>query len=121
MISIGIIITYLAPSNVYVWITSASAFASLFTWGIILVSELIFRRRANRKNKTLQYPMPYWPALPIFGLVLLAVAIIAIATSPLTYISVYGGIGWLVLLWLYYNIKIKKFIELNQIQINEEN
>lgn len=124
MISIGIIITYLAPSNVYVWITSASAFASLWTWGIILVSELIFRRRANRKNKTLQYPMPFWPALPIFGLILLAVAIIAIATSPLTYISVYGGIGWLVLLWLYYNIKIKndtKFIELNQIQVNEEN
>jgi amino acid transporter, AAT family len=124
MISLGLIITYLAPNNVYVWITSASAFASLWTWGVILISELAFRRRSKRENKTLQYPMPFWPTLPIIGLLMLAVALIAIATSPLTNISVYGGIAWLVLLWLYYKIKIKqniKFIELNQIQVNEEN
>ncbi|GIM44921.1 putative amino acid permease YtnA [Collibacillus ludicampi] len=108
MISIGIIITYLAPDDVYVWITSASAFASLWTWGVILVCELVFRRRAKAENKFLQYPMPFWPILPVIGLLLLAISVIAIATSPLTRVSVYGGVVWLIILWLYYRVSVKR-------------
>ncbi|UOF89836.1 amino acid permease [Fodinisporobacter ferrooxydans] len=113
MISIGIFITYLAPGSVYVWITSASAFASLWTWGIILVSEIVHRKRANRRNQTLKYPMPLWPTLPIFGLILLMGAFVAILTSPLTKISVYGGIIWLAVLVAYYNSKVKKSLSIS--------
>lgn len=120
MISIGVVITYLAPENVYVWITSASAFASLWTWGTILVSQLVSRHRANKEKKTLQFAMPLWPALPIIGLVMLLIAFVAIATSPLTRVSVFGGIGWLAILSLYYEIKLKHKIhtkDWNDIQL----
>lgn len=113
MISIGVVITYLAPENVYVWITSASAFASLWTWGTILVSELVFRHRANKEKKILQFGMPLWPVLPIIGMLMLVIAFLAIATSPLTRISVFGGIGWLVILLVYYQIKVKHRINAN--------
>ncbi len=108
MISVGILVTYLAPNSVYVWITSASAFASLWTWGVILVSELRFRKRANQGGRLLQYAMPWWPTLPILGLVLLAVALYAIVTSPLTQISVFSGLIFLVLAWLYYWFRLRK-------------
>jgi len=108
MISFGVLITYLAPDNVYIWITSASAFASLWTWGTILVSELVFRHKANKANRPLQYRIPFWPVLPIIGLVMVLIAFIAIATSPLTKISVFGGISWLVLLIIYYEVKVKR-------------
>ncbi|RYL93502.1 amino acid permease [Sporolactobacillus sp. THM7-4] len=111
MISIGILITYLAPDNVYVWITSASAFASLWTWGVILISELLFRRKANQQNKTLHYPIKLWPTIPIIALLILMTAMIAIITSPLTRISVFGGIGWLVILFVYYQVKLKGKIQ----------
>ncbi|MEW9672927.1 amino acid permease, partial [Ammoniphilus sp. 3BR4] len=123
MISLGVVITYLAPDNVYVWITSASAFASLWTWGTILVSELVFRQRARKQQQQLQYAMPLWPALPIIGLIMLVIAFIAIATSPLTRISVFGGIGWLVILLVYYQVKVKHRIntkDWNNMQIEKK-
>lgn len=100
-ISIGILITYLAPNNVYIWITSASAFASLWTWGIILVSELVWRGKVNQTGLRPQFAMPWWPLLPIFGLLLLILSFIAMVVSPYTRISVLSGIVWLILLWVY--------------------
>ncbi len=107
-ISIGILITYLAPNNVYVWITSASAFASLWTWAVILISEIVFRKRAKEQNQPLRYPMPWWPVTPIIGIILLIITFVAIATSPLTRISVLSGLAWLVILFLYHVISSRK-------------
>lgn len=109
-ISVGIAITYLAPNYVYIWITSASAFASIFTWGMILVSELSFRTKQNHEEKkeSIKYAMPWWPVLPIVGLTLLLAAFIAIVVSPLTRISVWAGVGWLLILWMYPFIRAHK-------------
>lgn len=100
-ISIGIVVTYLAPNNVYVWITSASAFASLWTWGIILVSELLFRSDRRRKEQSVEFAVPLWPYLPIAGLVLLAAMLVGFVLSPLTRVSVWAGIIFLVALAVY--------------------
>lgn len=114
MISIGTLITYLAPNYVYIWITSASAFASLWTWGVILVSELVFRTRAKRSGATIGMPMPLWPALPVVGLVLLIVAFIAILTSPYTRVSVWSGLIFLFLLMGYYAVRGRKTYRMTQ-------
>ena len=100
-ISVGILITYLAPNNVYIWITSASAFASLWTWGIILVSELAWRSKVNRQGLRPQFAMPWWPTLPILGLLILIFSFLAMVVSPYTRISVFSGVIFLVLLFIY--------------------
>lgn len=104
-ISIGTLITYISPNYVYIWITSASAFASIFTWIMILVLEILFRR--GRSKKQLSYPMPFWPILPILGLILLIVSLGCIIYSPLTRVSVFSGVIWLVLLIVYSQVSIK--------------
>jgi AAT family amino acid transporter len=106
MISIGTLLTYLAPNYVYIWITSASAFASLWTWGVILITELVFRRKT--KATKLKLPMPFWPWLPIAGLLLLVIALIAIVTSPLTRVSVWSGLLWMVFLFVYYFVRKRR-------------
>ncbi|MFC7392867.1 amino acid permease [Scopulibacillus cellulosilyticus] len=113
-ISIGTIITYFAPDYVYIWITSASAFASIFTWFVILVLEITFRFRTSKSGEGLQYPMPFWPILPIIGLIMLVLAFAAIVYSPLTRISVLSGIVWLALLLVYYQLVVApKYKKLN--------
>ncbi|MFC7392863.1 amino acid permease [Scopulibacillus cellulosilyticus] len=104
--SIGTIVTYLSPSYVYIWITSASAFASIFTWAVILILELIYRHKAKKQGRTFHYPMPFWPVLPIIGLIMLVLAFVSIVSSPLTRVSVFAGILWLVILLVYYQLAI---------------
>ncbi len=106
-ILIGIVVTYISPNNVYVWITSASAFADLWVWGVILVSEMVFRSRMNKEGKRLDFPVPFWPLTPILGLVLVIASFTAILISPLTRISVLTGVVFLVLLWLYHILTYK--------------
>ncbi len=105
-IFIGIIITYVAPNQVYVWITSASAFADLFIWGVIIVSEIQFRRKlSSAKSPTgsnsLDYPVPWWPVLPLIGLVMLVGIFAAFLISPLTRVSVWAGILFLAFMVMY--------------------
>lgn len=102
-IFVGIVITYVAPNQVYVWITSASAFADLFIWGVIIVSEIQFRRKllVAKGQNSLEYPVPWWPVLPIIGLVMLVGIFAAFLISPLTRISVWAGILFLIFMVLY--------------------
>lgn len=97
--SFGILITYLSPGSVYVWISSAASFAALWTWGTILVSELIARKKSPRH---LKFPVPAWPYMPLVGLLLVAGTLVAIAISPKTSLSVWAGAAWLAFLLLWW-------------------
>jgi AAT family amino acid transporter len=101
--SLGVLITYLAPNSVYVWISSAAAFAAIWTWTTILVTELTLRKRHGSQG--LKYPMGMWPLLPILGVILLVGMLLAIMTSPLTDVSVWSGIAWLAFLFVWWFIR----------------
>ena len=107
--SVGILLTYLAPNTVYVWISSAASFAAIWTWSTILVSELLFKKR--HQTKALKFPVPGGPWLPVIGLVLLAGILLAIMVSPLTSVSVWAGIVWLLFLIVYWNLWAKATIK----------
>lgn len=121
-ILVGIVITYVAPNQVYVWITSASAFADLFIWGVIIVSEIQFRRQlsAEKGQNRLEYPVPAWPLLPIIGLVMLVGIFAAFLISPLTRISVWAGILFLVFMVLYARVLRKRNGLPQEIDFNTE-
>lgn len=107
--SVGILLTYLAPNTVYVWISSAASFAAIWTWSTILVSELLFKKR--HQTKRLKFPVPGGPWLPVIGLILLAGILLAIMISPLTSISVWAGIAWLLFLIVYWKLWAKATIK----------
>ncbi|TDG03530.1 amino acid permease [Paraburkholderia guartelaensis] len=58
----GILLNYLAPKQVFVWLTSISTFGAIWTWGTILVSHDRFRRRtaaartAAQKSSAIIFP-----------------------------------------------------------------
>jgi AAT family amino acid transporter len=97
-ISIGIVITYVDPNHAYVWITSASAFASLWTWFVILLEHVIYRRRKNGTAGTTEQKR--MPITSFIGMGLLFISFVFIVWSPLTRVSVFAGVVFLVLLWV---------------------
>ena len=120
--SVGILITYLAPNSVYVWISSASAFAAIWTWSMILLSEITIRKRKGGHSASLRYRLRLWPILPVVGLILLAGMLLAIMTSPLTEVSVWSGVLWLVFLTGWWFLYSRKHAERNHDELeNVEN
>ncbi|WAH37608.1 amino acid permease [Alicyclobacillus dauci] len=100
-ISVGILVTYIDPDHAYVWITSASAFASLWTWFVILLEHVAYRKRQSSNNRLSAGSGKQSP-LTWIGIGLLAITFICIVWSPLTRVSVFSGVAFLVLLWLFH-------------------
>ncbi|TQR09157.1 amino acid permease [Psychrobacillus lasiicapitis] len=101
----GVLLNYLVPEKVFIWVTSISTFGAVWTWGIILLSQLKFRKTLSKSEvskltyKTLFYPLGSYLALAFLILVLGLMAYF-----PETRIALIVGPIWIFLLvFLYYN------------------
>ncbi|AXK39350.1 amino acid permease [Crenobacter cavernae] len=100
----GVLLNYLAPKEVFTWLTAISTFGAIWTWAIILLSQLKFRRSLSAAQlAALEYRMPFWPYGSYIALAFLVLVVGLMAYFPDTRIALLIGPGWLVLLaGLYY-------------------
>ncbi|GLG01885.1 permease [Alicyclobacillus hesperidum subsp. aegles] len=106
-IGIGILITYLNSNYAYVWITSASAFASLWTWFIILLLHVTGRRVTMTSASITEHSTLRRPILSYFGMCLLVGTFVFIVLSPLTRVSVFSGVVFLLIVWIYALVRFR--------------
>ncbi|VVE59452.1 amino acid permease [Pandoraea sputorum] len=98
---VGVLLNYLIPEKVFVWVTSISTFGAIWTWGIILVAQMRFRASLSPSEQSaLQFRVPFWPYGSWFALAFLALVIGLMAYFPDTRIALYVGPAWLALLVL---------------------
>lgn len=59
---IGVVLNYLIPAEVFVYVTSVATFGALWIWGVILMVQINFRKTLNNEQvAALHYPMPHSP------------------------------------------------------------
>jgi AAT family amino acid transporter len=98
-LSIGVVLNYLVPEQVFAWVTSISTFGAVWTWAVILLSQLMFRRGLlPQQQRALEYRMPWWPYSSYVALGFLALVIGLLAYSPDTRIALIVGPAWLIVL-----------------------
>jgi AAT family amino acid transporter len=98
-LSIGVALNYLVPEKVFAWVTSISTFGAVWTWAVILLSQLMFRRGLSlQQQRALAYRMPWWPYSSYVALGFLALVIGLLAYSPDTRIALIVGPAWLIVL-----------------------
>ncbi|MEK4028938.1 amino acid permease [Pseudobacillus sp. FSL P4-0506] len=107
---IGVILNYFVPEKVFVWVTSISTFGAIWTWSMILLSQLQFRRGLSaEQRKSLKFAAPFWPIGSYLSLAFLAMVIVLMAFSPDTRIALYVGPLWLLfLVGMYYGKGLQK-------------
>ncbi|SOY64629.1 amino acid permease [Cupriavidus taiwanensis] len=99
----GVLLNYLVPEKVFVWVTAISTFGAVWTWAIILVTQIQFRRGLSAaERKALAFRMPFWPYGSYIALAFLALVVALMAYFPDTRVALYVGPGWLVLLTICY-------------------
>lgn len=104
----GVLLNYLVPEKVFMWVTSVSTFGAIWTWGVILVTQMRFRNSLSAtERKALAFKMPFWPYGSWIALAFLALVIGLMAYFPDTRVALMVGPLWLVLLTiLYYALRL---------------
>ncbi|KIL75163.1 amino acid permease [Bacillus badius] len=107
---IGVVLNYFVPEKVFVWVTSISTFGAIWTWAMILLAQLKFRKNLPAKErKALKFAAPFWPIGSYLSLAFLAMVVVLMAFSPDTRIALYVGPLWLLfLVGMYYGKGLQK-------------
>jgi amino acid transporter, AAT family len=104
----GVFLNYLVPARVFVWVTSIATFGAIWTWTVILVTQMKFRRSLSGiERERLVFRMPFYPYGSWFALIFLALVIGLMVYSQDTRIALIIGPLWLVLLTaLFYGLRL---------------
>jgi amino acid transporter, AAT family len=103
---LGVLLNYIVPAKVFTWVTSIATFGAIWTWGIILLSQISYRRSLNSEEvKLLKYRVPLYPLSSYVSLAFLAFVIVVMAFNADTRIALYIGPFWIVFLVAFYYMK----------------
>ncbi len=100
---IGVVLNYLVPAQVFTWVTSISTFGAIWTWSMILLSQIRYRKGLTPEQKQgLKYKMPLYPFTSYFSLAFLILVVGLMAYFPETRIALIVGPVWLIILVAFY-------------------
>ena len=71
------------PAKVFTWVTSIATFGTIWTWGIILLSQIKYRKTLKTGEEAkLKYKMPLFPLTSYVSLAFLALVVVLMACDP---------------------------------------
>lgn len=109
LMSIGIILNYVVPTEVFTWVTSIALIGTLWTWIIIMYSHARYRSAvAEGRVHAVGYRMPGWPfanwAVTIFLLMVAGMCCL----NPDTRVALYVAPFWFGVLGIAYYSRLKR-------------
>lgn len=103
---VGVVLSYILPRGVYVLLVSSAGFALLFSYLMILLSQLVLRRREGCRPGSCA--MPAFPWATWLGIVLLVGAIAGMPLVPGQGPGLVAGIGMLLFFALAYMLFVRR-------------
>ncbi|WCD79619.1 amino acid permease [Pseudomonas sp. TUM22785] len=102
---LGVLLNYLVPEKVFVWVTSIATFGAIWTWAMILLAQMKFRRSLSPAEQgKLQFKMWLFPLSSYLALAFLVLVVVLMAFFEETRIALYIGPAFLVLLTVLYKV-----------------
>ncbi|MND40130.1 Proline-specific permease ProY [compost metagenome] len=102
---LGVLLNYLVPEKVFVWVTSIATFGAIWTWAMILLAQLKFRRGLSAAEQgKLQYRMWLFPLSSYLAMAFLVLVVGLMAYFPDTRVALYVGPAFLALLVVLYKV-----------------
>lgn len=118
---VGVVLNYLVPAKVFTWVTAISTFGAIWTWSMILLSQIKYRKGLTPNQLGgLKYKMPLFPFTSYFSLAFLLLVVGLMAVFPDTRIALIVGPLWLgILTAFYYGKGYHKRGKLKQEQVEQ--
>ncbi|EXU77049.1 proline-specific permease ProY [Erwinia mallotivora] len=106
---VAVYLNYLMPEKVFLVIASLATFATVWVWIMILFAQIGFRRTlTDEQKRALKFAMPGGAFTALVGILFLFFIIGLIGWFPDTRVSLYVGVGWLVVLLVSWMVVRKK-------------
>lgn len=100
---VGVVLNYFVPAKVFTWVTAISTFGAIWTWSMILLSQIKYRKSLTPTQLSgLKYKMPLFPFTSYFSLAFLILVVGLMAFFPDTRIALIVGPLWLGILTAFY-------------------
>ncbi|MGE7185929.1 amino acid permease [Peribacillus sp. NPDC006672] len=113
-LGIGVVLNYLAPPELFLYVYSASVLPGMIPWFVILISELKFRKVNAAEMEKHPFKMPLAPYSNYATIAFLLMVLVGMWINPSTRISLVVGIVFLALVVVsYYMLKMDKRIPLD--------
>jgi len=107
-VGIVVIITYLAPKEVFNYVMSIATIAALINWIMILYTQIKFRKKIGINADKLTYKMPFFPVLNYIGIVFFLSIAITMVIMPDYRLAVYLCPIWIFIIYIGYRLKKSK-------------
>jgi amino acid transporter, AAT family len=102
---IGVVLNYFVPEQVFAYVTSVALVGSLWTWALIVISHLGYRRAvAAGRARPVAYRMPGSPYTNWFVVAFLVLVAAFLGIDPSTRVALYVAPVWFALLGLGYGL-----------------
>ena len=96
---LGVLLNYLMPAKIFALVTSIATFSAIWTWGIVLITQMKFRRGLSDVERSrLVFRMPFYPYASWLALAFLALVVGLMAYFPDTRVALIVGPVWLLVL-----------------------
>jgi len=117
---IGVILNYIAPENLFVYVYSASVLPGMIPWFVILISHIQFRKAKGAELDNHPFKMPFAPYTNYLTIAYLILVLIGMWFNEDTRISLIVGVIFLVIVVIcFYAFGIGKRIPVDA-QIDDE-
>lgn len=94
-LGVGVILSYLAPENLFVYVYSASVLPGMVPWFVILISQINFRKANGAKMNKHPFKMPFAPVTNYATIVFLLIVLVGMWFNDDTRVSLIAGIVFL--------------------------
>lgn len=102
---IGVVLNYLVPKEVFVWVTSVALVGSLWTWGMIMYTHLEFRKAvADGRAPAVGYRMPGAPVANWLVIAFLVLIALFLGIDADTRVALYVAPIWFAILAIGYRL-----------------
>ncbi|MED4534694.1 amino acid permease [Metabacillus fastidiosus] len=113
-LGIGVVLSYLAPENLFVYVYSASVLPGMVPWFVILISQISFRKMKGIEMKDHPFKMPFAPVMNYLTMAFLIMVLAGMWFNDDTRISLIAGVIFLAIIVIsFYLFGIGKRAPLN--------
>lgn len=119
-LGIGVILSYIAPENLFVYVYSSSVLPGMVPWFVILISQIRFRKMKGAELDDHPFKMPFAPVTNYLTLAFLVAVLVGMWFNDDTRMSLIVGIVFLALVTIsYFAFGIGKKVPLEEKELNQ--